>query len=87
MHTHTTFIIHLDSEFAPHCRLLSSSITHPTTSTASILMPSRKGPCGRGPMAGCPLVPSSCLFPASGCWAPSWAPALSGGSVCLISHL
>lgn len=84
--TQYSFNIHnpFDSEFAPHCRLLSSSVTpHPSTPLAFILMSSRKGPRGGGPMAGPPPGPSSCLFPASGCWPL----ALSGGFFSLICHL
>lgn len=46
-------------------------------------MSSKKGPRGGGPMAGPPPGPSSCLFPAPGCWPLT----LSGGSFSLICHL
>lgn len=49
MYNHTISLIDLDSEFAPHSRVLCPHGTpHPTTFTTSILMPSRWGPSGGG---------------------------------------
>lgn len=87
MHNHTIFTIHFNSEFAPHSRLLSPRVTpHPTTLEAFVLMPSRWGACGGGPMTSPPRVLSTCLLHVSG------AGLLRGSSflrkaLCLISQL